>query len=232
MTPKGTIFLFFSQKGGATGREQDNSRESLLYFEGPLEVQGLFEYLFNEGRRVCGEECDVPLLMAPVPFPAACLKHLHPKVTINPSINSTIRGLKHLHTKVSINPPMNSTVRGQKRLVTHHISWPKSTRQGISSLISACCHAPRMKGACRHWEHSCLEGAAYQLQLETVPCSFHGSTVADSKLGKINATTRLCDCKCQGLRRGSALGPKCPRWPLRPKDHHRLIFLSFIFCNA
>lgn len=63
-----------------TGREGDNSRESLLYFEGHLEVQGLFEYLFNERRKLCGEECDVPLLMAPVPFPAACLKQLHLKV--------------------------------------------------------------------------------------------------------------------------------------------------------
>lgn len=63
-----------------TGREGDNSRESLLYFEGPLEVQGLFEYLFNERRKLCGEDCDVPLLMAPVPFPAACLKQLHLKV--------------------------------------------------------------------------------------------------------------------------------------------------------
>lgn len=63
-----------------TGREQDNTRESLLYFEGPLEVQGLFEYLFNERRKVCGEDCDVPLLMAPVAFPGACLQQLHPKV--------------------------------------------------------------------------------------------------------------------------------------------------------
>lgn len=69
------------QKGGTSGREQDNTRESLLYFEGPVEVQGLFEYLFNESRRFCGEECDVPLLMAPVAFPGACLKQLHPKVS-------------------------------------------------------------------------------------------------------------------------------------------------------
>ena len=68
------------QRGGVTGREGDNTRESLLYFEGPLEVQGLFEYLFNERRKLCGEDCDVPLLMAPVPFPAACLKQLHLKV--------------------------------------------------------------------------------------------------------------------------------------------------------
>lgn len=68
------------QKGGVTGREQDNSRESLMYFEGPLEVQGLFEYLFNESKKVCGDECDVPLLMAPAAFPGACLKQLHPKV--------------------------------------------------------------------------------------------------------------------------------------------------------
>ena len=68
------------QKGGVTGREQDNTRESLLYFEGPLEVQGLFEYLFNESKKVCGDECDVPLLMAPAAFPGACLKQLHPKV--------------------------------------------------------------------------------------------------------------------------------------------------------
>ncbi|KAL0042445.1 hypothetical protein WJX77_012634 [Trebouxia sp. C0004] len=67
-------------KGGTSGREQDNTRESLLYFEGPVEVQGLFEYLFNESRRFCGEGCDVPLLMAPVAFPSACLKQLHPKV--------------------------------------------------------------------------------------------------------------------------------------------------------
>ena len=54
------------QKPSATaGREVDNTRESLLWFEGPLEVQGLFEYLFNEQRKVCGEECDVPVLLAP-----------------------------------------------------------------------------------------------------------------------------------------------------------------------
>ena len=47
-----------------------------------MEVQGLFEFLFNERRRLCGEECDVPLLMAPVPFPAACLKQLHLKVPL------------------------------------------------------------------------------------------------------------------------------------------------------
>ena len=71
------------QKGGTSGREQDNTRESLLYFEGPVEVQGLFEYLFNESRRFCGEDCDVPLLMAPVAFPSACLKQLRPKVSFS-----------------------------------------------------------------------------------------------------------------------------------------------------
>ena len=69
------------QKPSATaGREVDNSRESLLWFEGPLEVQGLFEYLFNEQRKVCGEECDVPVLLAPTAFPGACLKQTRPKV--------------------------------------------------------------------------------------------------------------------------------------------------------
>ena len=69
------------QKAAATGRELDNTRESLLLFEGPLEVQGLFEYLYNESRRLCGEDCDVPLLIAPAAFPGACLTQQTPKVT-------------------------------------------------------------------------------------------------------------------------------------------------------
>lgn len=63
------------QKAAPSGREADNTKESLLYFEGPIQVQGLFEYLYNEPRRVCGEDADVPLLLAPAAFPAACLKH-------------------------------------------------------------------------------------------------------------------------------------------------------------
>ncbi|KAL3131764.1 hypothetical protein ABBQ38_007483 [Trebouxia sp. C0009 RCD-2024] len=91
-------------RGGVTGREGDNSRESLLYFEGPLEVQGLFEYLFNERRKLCGEDCDVPLLMAPVPFPAACLKQLHLKV-LGASESARGKTVQHkLEMKGSIPP--------------------------------------------------------------------------------------------------------------------------------
>ncbi|KAL3163208.1 hypothetical protein ABBQ32_009610 [Trebouxia sp. C0010 RCD-2024] len=91
-------------RGGVTGREGDNSRESLLYFEGHLEVQGLFEYLFNERRKLCGEECDVPLLMAPVPFPAACLKQLHLKV-LGASESARGKTMQHkLEMKGSIPP--------------------------------------------------------------------------------------------------------------------------------
>lgn len=68
------------QRAAATGREVDNLKESMLYFEGPIQVQGLFEYLYNESQRMCGEDADVPLLMAPAPFPAACLKQQIPKV--------------------------------------------------------------------------------------------------------------------------------------------------------
>lgn len=68
------------QKAAFTGREADNTQESLLYFEGPVQVQGLFEYLYNESQRMCGEDADVPLLMAPAAFPAACLMQQTPKV--------------------------------------------------------------------------------------------------------------------------------------------------------
>ena len=52
----------------------DNTAKSLLLFDGAAEVQGLFDFLLNETTRICGSDCDVPQLLAPVAFPGACLK--------------------------------------------------------------------------------------------------------------------------------------------------------------
>lgn len=52
----------------------DNTAKSLLLFDGAAEVQGLFDFLLNEATRICGSDCDVPQLLAPVAFPGACLK--------------------------------------------------------------------------------------------------------------------------------------------------------------
>ena len=52
----------------------DNTAKSLLLFDSTAEVQGLFDFLLNEATRICGSDCDVPKLLAPVAFPGACLK--------------------------------------------------------------------------------------------------------------------------------------------------------------
>lgn len=47
--------------------------QSLAVFEGTLRCHGLFDFLLNESFRCHGDECDVPLLLAPAPFMHAAL---------------------------------------------------------------------------------------------------------------------------------------------------------------
>ena len=54
--------------------------QSLLVFEGAVRVHGLFDFLLNESFRSHGDECDVPLLLAPVQFAQASLQAVQPKV--------------------------------------------------------------------------------------------------------------------------------------------------------
>jgi hypothetical protein len=53
--------------------------QSLLVFEGGLRVHGLFDFLLNESFRSHGDECDVPLLLAPAQFAHASLQAAAPR---------------------------------------------------------------------------------------------------------------------------------------------------------
>ena len=56
--------------------------QSLLAFEGALRVHGLFDFLLNDSHRAHGDDCDVPLLLAPAQFAHAALRSLQPKVRV------------------------------------------------------------------------------------------------------------------------------------------------------
>lgn len=58
----------------------DGKPASLLFFSGSSEVHGAFDFLFTEAFKLAGDDCDVPLLLAPVPFMNAALHQLKPKV--------------------------------------------------------------------------------------------------------------------------------------------------------
>ena len=63
----------------------DNTPRSLLAFEGAAAVAGLGDWLFNEapvgdGAGAGAAGCDVPTLLAPVPFEHAALRRLTPQV--------------------------------------------------------------------------------------------------------------------------------------------------------
>ena len=67
------------------GAGVDNTPRSLLAFEGAAAVAGLGDWLFNEapageGAGAGAEGCDVPTLLAPVPFEHAALHRLTPQV--------------------------------------------------------------------------------------------------------------------------------------------------------
>lgn len=47
--------------------------QSMAAFEGALRVHGLFDFLLNESFRCHGDDCDVPLLLAPTQFLHASL---------------------------------------------------------------------------------------------------------------------------------------------------------------
>ncbi|KAK9822053.1 hypothetical protein WJX74_003646 [Apatococcus lobatus] len=63
------------------GSGADGKPQSMLWFEGPGQVHGLFQYLFLEGRRMHGPDCDLPQLLAPVPFLGAGIHCLQSSVT-------------------------------------------------------------------------------------------------------------------------------------------------------
>lgn len=58
----------------------DGTPRSLLYFEGLPQVQGFFEFLYNNMLEIFTSASDVPLLIAPVPFVNANLQQLDLKV--------------------------------------------------------------------------------------------------------------------------------------------------------
>lgn len=65
----------------------DNTPRSLLAFEGAAAVAGLGDWLFNEapvgdGAGAGAAGCDVPTLLAPVPFEHAALRRLTPQVRL------------------------------------------------------------------------------------------------------------------------------------------------------
>ena len=62
------------------GSGADGKPQSMLWFEGPRQVHGLFQFLFLEGQRVYGPDCDLPQLLAPVPFLGAAIHQLQPSV--------------------------------------------------------------------------------------------------------------------------------------------------------
>ncbi|KAK9797426.1 hypothetical protein WJX73_000930 [Symbiochloris irregularis] len=55
----------------------DGTARSLLLFQGAGNVQGLFDYLLAGVMEESATTVDVPSLLAPVPFPGACLHQLH-----------------------------------------------------------------------------------------------------------------------------------------------------------
>lgn len=58
----------------------DGTSASLLLFQGSAAVQGLFDYLLTDSIGEGAASMDVPCLLAPMPFPGACLHQLHPQV--------------------------------------------------------------------------------------------------------------------------------------------------------
>eukprot|EP00887_Chlorella_sp_A99_P003308 scaffold9.g3308.t1 len=59
--------------------------QSMAVLEGTLRVHGLFDFLLNESFRTHGDECDVPTLLAPVPFVHAALVSAEPNPLSAPS---------------------------------------------------------------------------------------------------------------------------------------------------
>lgn len=62
------------------GSAADGKPQSMLWFEGAGQVHGLFQFLFLEGQRLHGPDCDLPILLAPVPFLGAEIHSLRPFV--------------------------------------------------------------------------------------------------------------------------------------------------------
>ncbi|KAK9816957.1 hypothetical protein WJX72_007445 [[Myrmecia] bisecta] len=64
----------------------DGKPQSLLYFQSAEQVHGLFDFLFGEPTAIdrrglpSTDECDVPLLLAPVPFHGASLHQYQPQM--------------------------------------------------------------------------------------------------------------------------------------------------------
>lgn len=60
--------------------ELDGKPASALTVSGELAVGGLYQVLDSCGARLYEESCDVPVLLAPLPFAAASLQALQPEV--------------------------------------------------------------------------------------------------------------------------------------------------------
>lgn len=58
----------------------DGTPKSLLLFQGAGNVQGLFDYLLASVMEEPSTHVDVPMLIAPVPFPGSSLHQLHAQV--------------------------------------------------------------------------------------------------------------------------------------------------------
>ena len=65
----------------------DGKPRSLLLFQGAGDVQGLFDYLLADVVEGSSAHVDVPLLMAPVPFPSAGLHQLQTQVAETPPLD-------------------------------------------------------------------------------------------------------------------------------------------------
>eukprot|EP00891_Asterochloris_glomerata_P009948 jgi/Astpho2/9948/Aster-x1619 len=94
----------------------DNTAKSLLLFDGAAEVQGLFDFLLNEATRICGSDCDVPQLLAPVAFPGACLKQ---------------------HSVRMLPPPSEVGKVGQHRLEVRGLLPPWVVTRLVSAIAAA-----------------------------------------------------------------------------------------------
>lgn len=52
------------------------SSRSILVFEGAIRVHGLFDFLLNKSHNLSHEDCDVPVIHAPIPFARATFQRL------------------------------------------------------------------------------------------------------------------------------------------------------------
>ena len=64
----------------------DNKAASLLAFEGPVQVQGIYNWLLDSVMLPAAQDHDVPLLLAPTHFHGATLHYFEPEVPRTTSI--------------------------------------------------------------------------------------------------------------------------------------------------